>query len=100
MSDKIRVNTNSLKGDSDNISLNIKNIKSSMNNLKNNLAKLDSMWDGPSSESFKNAFNRDVEALNTVIENLASVNSFEINSKSKYEACEQQVGSIVSGIKV
>jgi WXG100 family type VII secretion target len=100
MADKIKINTGSLNSDAENISTNIKNMKTALKNLKASLAKLDSMWDGPSSESFKKAFNNDVTALQNVIDNLSNLNTYEKNAKTKYDNCEKQVGNLVSSIRV
>ncbi len=100
MATKIKVNTNSLKSDASSIEASIKRINISLKNLQSDLIKLDSMWDGPASETFKVAYNSDIEALRTVISNLTKLNNYEKTARNKYDSCEQKVGSIVSSIKV
>ena len=100
MSDKIKINTNSLKSDATSIGTSIQNMSRSLSNLKSDMQKLDSMWDGPASETFKAAYNSDISMLNNVISNLKKINNFETTACKKYKSCEQKVGSIVSSIKV
>lgn len=100
MVSKIKINTGSLKSDASSIEASIKRINSSLESLRSDLVKLDSMWDGPASETFKAAYNSDIEALTTVISNLTKLNNYEKNARTKYDSCEQKVGSIVSSIKV
>lgn len=100
MASKIKINTNSLKADASSIGSSIQKINKSLTNLQSDMAKLDAMWDGPASESFKIAYKSDISALNTVISNLKKLNNFENTARTKYDSCEQKVGSIVSSIKV
>lgn len=78
----------------------IAGIKSDLSGIKQNLSQLDAMWDGPSSEAFKKVFWDDLNAMETVIKNIESIHSYEVNAKSKYESCESRVGGIVAGIRV
>lgn len=100
MASKIKINTGSLKSDTSSIGTSIQKIEKTLTNIQNDLTKLDSMWDGPASETFKVAYNSDIAALKTVISNLKKLNDFEISAREKYDSCEQKVGSIVSSIKV
>lgn len=96
----IKVNTNRLSTDADTVAGMISGIKSELNGMKQNVAQLDGMWDGPSSEAFKKAFQDDMNAMETIVKNLESIHSYEVNAKSKYESCENRVGGIVAGIRV
>lgn len=100
MADKIKVNTTRLGTDAESVKSNIQKIKKSMEDMKKDVTQLDSMWDGPTSEAFKKAFQDDMNALNTIIKNLEQIYNFETTAKSKYESCERQVASKVSGIRV
>lgn len=100
MASKIKINTGSLKSDAFSIGTSIQKIEKSLANLQSDLTKLDSMWDGPASETFKAAYNSDIAALKTVISNLKKLNNFETSAREKYDSCEQKIGSIVSSIKV
>lgn len=100
MSAKIKINTNSLKSDVSSISSSIQAMSKSLAILQSELQKLDGMWDGPASETFKAAYMNDISALNTVISNLKKLNSFESRARERYDSCEQKVSGIISGIRV
>ena len=96
----IKINTNRLNTDAETVAGMISGIKTELNGMKQNVAQLDSMWDGPSSEAFKKAFQDDMNAMETIIKNIESIHSYEVNAKSKYESCENRVSGIVAGIRV
>ena len=99
-SDKIKINTGSLKSDAETIRANIAEMKKLMTDLQNSLTQLDAMWDGPTSEAFKSVFHSDVNALDRVISYLNEINKFEDKAKADYEKCERYVGEIISAIRV
>lgn len=100
MGNYIKVNTNRLNGDAETIARLIQSIKTELGNMKQSVAHLDGMWDGPGSEAFKSAVQDDMNAMETVLRNVESIHSYEVNAKTKYESCERRVGDIVAGIRV
>ena len=58
MAEKIVVNTNRLGQDAESVETYIAKIKKQITEMKSSVSDLDAMWDGPSSEAFKKAFNR------------------------------------------
>lgn len=98
--EKIRVNTGRLKTDAEQVLGCIKDMKSEMSKMKESVAQLDQMWDGPSSEAFAKVFQDDMEALNTILENLDKVYEYEVTAKEKYEECENKVSDLISQIRV
>lgn len=100
MAEKIKVNTNRLGTDADSVRTNILKMKQSMKSLKEEAAKLNGMWSGATNDTFKKAFEDDVNALNTMLSNLDKIYSFETNAKTKYETCEKKVTSLASGMRV
>ncbi len=100
MASIIKVNTSRLGSDADKVQSSISQMRKQMETMKVQVSQLDKMWDGPSSEAFKNAFHDDMNMLNTILKNLDKIYKFEVNAKKKYEKCEKQVGSIISGIHV
>lgn len=100
MSEKIKVNTNRLGADADSVRASIAKMQQSMKSLKNDAAKLNAMWTGATSDTFKKVFEDDMNALSTMISNLDKIYSFETNAKTKYETCEKKVSSLVSGMRV
>lgn len=93
-----RVSISRLKSDAELVETYIGNMKNKMQNIKNDLAELDAMWDGQASETFKKAFNDDVEALSTLISNLNKLYAYETLAYEKYESYESQVSGVVSGL--
>ncbi len=100
MGNYIKISTDRLNGDAETAAGLIQSIKTELGNMKQSVAQLDGMWDGPGSEAFKRAFQDDMNAMDTVLKNLDNIHSFEVNAKSKYYACERNVGDIVAGIRV
>ena len=97
---KIKVNTVRLKNDSDQVNACIKNMKSEMEKMKESVSQLDQMWDGPSSEAFKKAFQDDMKAFQTILSNLDKIYGYETNAKAKYEDCERKVSDLIAEIRV
>lgn len=100
MAQKIKVNTSRLNSDSSQISECIRAMKTEMDKMKTSVSQLDTMWDGESSEAFKNTFNGDMEAMSQIISTLEKFQQDEMNAKKKYDSCESRVGSLISGIRV
>ena len=100
MGNYMKVNTNRLNTDAEIVAGMISGMKTELSNMKEDVTKLDSMWDGPSSEAFKENFHNDMNSVETIIKNIESIYSYEINAKDKYESCENKVGSIIAGIRV
>ena len=100
MADLIKVNTNRLRRDVSDISGHLKGIKKEIQDLRTHNTALDAMWDGPSSETFKAAFENDITALEQILESLISLNEYEDNARVKYDECENKVADLVNQIKV
>lgn len=98
--DYIKMNTSRLKGDAESIAGLLQGIKTELENMKQSVTQLDSMWDGPGSEAFKKVFWDDMNAMTELLKNLDSMHSYEVNAKTKYESCENKVGTIVAGIRI
>ncbi len=98
--DVIKVDTNRLNSDAGKIQNSIRRIEAAISNLKSDAAQLDQMWDGPSSEAFKHAFNNDMAALNSLLSNFRHIYNYEMNAKQRYERCENKAGSLVEGIHI
>ena len=94
------MNTNRLGADADSVAGILNGIKTEFENMKQSVSQLDGMWDGPSSEAFKKAFWDDMNAMAELLKNLESMHSYEVNAKTKYESCENKVGTIVAGIRI
>ena len=100
MADKIRVNTHTLNNDADSVQQCIERMKRSKDNISSAVVTLDGMWDGSSSEAFKSAIQKDLNDLQTIINQLQKIHQYEVTAKDKYNACENRVGEIVRSIKI
>lgn len=100
MADKIKINTSRLKNDASEIKDHINAINKKVKDLRSHNAVLDGMWDGPSSETFKLAFESDITALETILGALGSLNEYEENARQRYDECEDKVADLVNQIKV
>lgn len=100
MAEKIVVNTTKLGNDAQSVGTYIANIKKQIGEMKNSVSELDAMWDGPSSEAFKKAFQQDMKAMGEIIKGLEDIKNYEDTAKKKYEKCENKVSSLISEIKV
>lgn len=98
--DYIKMNTSRLNGDAQSIAGLLQGIKTQLEQMKQSVNQLDSMWDGPGSEAFKKVFQDDMSAMAELLKNLESMHSYEVNAKTKYESCENKVGTIVAGIRI
>lgn len=98
--EKIKVNTNRLKNDSDQVSDSITKMRSEMSKMIESVSQLDKMWDGPSSEAFAQVFQNDMDALSTLLDNLDKIYKYETTAKSKYDTCENRVSQLITGIQV
>lgn len=94
----IKTNTNRMRGDVEGLDAQIRNMNRAYQALQQKKGELDVMWDGPASESFKNAFQDDLTALQTMIQNMQKLSAYENTAKGKYEQCENRVSEIISGI--
>ena len=54
--EKIKVSTSRLSKDSEKVKQGIDNISKKLSEMENSVSELDKMWDGESSEAFKQAF--------------------------------------------
>ncbi len=100
MADLIKVNTNRLNSDQKEIGDHIRAMQRLVSDLRSHNSALDSMWDGPSSDAFKAAFESDIAALEEILKALSGINKYEDNARSKYDACEQKVGELIDQIKI
>ncbi|MDO5410937.1 MAG: WXG100 family type VII secretion target [Lachnospiraceae bacterium] len=96
----IKINTNRLKTDADQIENVICSMEKKKEKLQAELEHLNSMWEGPAKESFTKAFRSDLKILDSVLKNLRTIQRYEVQSKEKYDNCENRVHELVSGIKV
>ncbi|MDO4555392.1 MAG: WXG100 family type VII secretion target [Lachnospiraceae bacterium] len=100
MANEIKVSTNRLKSDADQVNSLIQKMEQTMTSMKSNITQLGTMWEGPTKKAFMAAFESDRQAADGVLKELKAMHSFEEQAKTQYERCENQVSSLVSGIRI
>lgn len=97
---KIKVNTISLKRDTESISQSLKNIKNKMTAMESDVTQLNGMWEGDANKAFNKAFQDDIKALELICEGIQSIINYESNAKKEYDSCEKKVSSLIDSISV
>ena len=92
----IKTNTDRMRTDVEGLSGAVDRINNLCNDLQQKKENLDSMWDGPASEAFKDAFQGDLTALTAMIENLKRMYRYEGTAREKYDNCENQIAGMIS----
>lgn len=97
---KIKVNTATLKKDTDSISQMLKDIKRKMKAMQSDVNALNGMWTGDANKEFNKAFQDDIKDLSDVCDNIQSIIDYERKAKSEYDSCEQKVSDLIDSIAV
>lgn len=96
---KIKVSTEELKSDAQSVESSIRQLENEINKLEQEFTALNSMWDGPASETFLVVFKTDLDELRKLVQDLRSFNTFETTAVNKYNQCENEVGRVVSSLR-
>lgn len=97
---KIKINTSTLKKDTDSITQALKDIKKKIKAMQTDVNVLNGMWKGEANESFNKAFQDDITDLGHICDNIQSVIDYETKAKTEYDACEKKVSDLVDSITV
>ncbi|MBR3007933.1 MAG: hypothetical protein IKI35_01750 [Stomatobaculum sp.] len=97
---KIEVNTNTLKGDVDKFIVELQHLKEDVNKLRETSSQLSSMWDGIAKQATVAAVSDDIGKLELLIKAMEDFTRATDTVRGNYDRCEQNVGSIVSSLKV
>lgn len=100
MADIIKVNTVTLKNDAQDISTRLGNIAQKIQSMKDDVKELNSMWEGAANKKFNSVFLEDIQSLAELCDLLNGIVAFETNAKTKYDKCENQVGTLVDQMKI
>lgn len=98
--EKIRINTNRLYEDLEQMNQLVSSMNKGMNDMQEDMQSLDNMWDGPGSETFKQAVAEDIEAMHVVLASLRQIHKFAENAKGKYEVCEQETVAVIDSLRI
>lgn len=97
---KIKINTSTLKRDTDSISQALNDIKKKIQAMQTDVKALNAMWTGEANEAFNQAFQDDITDLGLICDNIQSVINYEKNAKKEYDACEQKVSDLIDSITI
>ena len=97
---KIEVNTSTLKGDVDKFRAELQGLKGDVTKLRETSNQLSSMWDGIAKQATVAAVSDDIGRLELLIKAIEEFTNATDTARSNYDRCEQNVGSIVSSLKV
>ena len=97
---KIEVNTSTLKSDVDKFRSEIQGLKGDVTKLRETSNQLSSMWDGIAKQATVAAVNDDIGRLELLSKAIEEFTNATDTARSNYDRCEQNVGSIVSSLRV
>ena len=101
MADIIKVNTELLHKTTEAITTDLVSIRKDADELKIQIEEMNAMWIGDANKAFNAAFQGDVEALQTMSNNIDEIIvNYEITAKKEYDTCETNVDSLISAIKI
>ena len=95
---RIKVSTTELQSYAQSVEENIKKLEAEIGKLEQELNTINTMWEGPASETFFLVFQTDIEELRNLLRDLQSFNTYENNAVSKYNRCESEVGRLVDSL--
>lgn len=97
---KIKINTASLKRDTDNIKKMLSDIEKKAIKMQTDVVQMNGMWEGEANMAFNKVFQDDITALRTVIKEVQGIVDYEENAKKEYDNCETRVSELVDSISV
>lgn len=97
---KLSVETDMVKTDTDNMDENIKKIKKAGDDIKSNIISLNSMWEGEAKDAFVQQCDSDIKELYSIINDMEIFIKKWRDAKQKYDECEVRVGDLINAIKV
>lgn len=100
MSHYIKINTSALRNDSRKIEDMAQNAEKELNEVYSLMEILDSKWDGPANEAFRQQFQGDYESFKAACSYVKSFANQLENAAKEYESCEDAINSAVKAIRV
>lgn len=100
MSNIIRVNTTTLKKDTDSIVTELNKVRKRIAAMKTDVKELNKMWEGEANKAFNQAFEDDITELEQICEMFDELVKYEQTAKKEYDTCEREVGALVDSISI
>lgn len=100
MNHYIKINTESLKSDSNKISELALSAEKQLQKIYSEVEALDSMWDGPTNEAFVKQFAQDYELFKNICSFVKAFADDMNNAAIEYDRCENSVNDAIKAIRV
>lgn len=100
MQQEIAVNTSTLASDIETLQRQLDSIKSDMNKMYEAVRSLNSMWDGPANEAFKQQFQADQTDMKTLCDTVQKIINCMTYAKDEYNTCENEISGIIASIRI
>jgi len=97
---EIAINTSTLAGDISELQNALGNARNALTQMFNHLTELDAMWDGSANDAFRKQFANDYENAKNLCNTIDSLLGNMRYAREQYDACENEVNSIVSAISI
>lgn len=96
----IEVDTVILKTDVDDINAELQGLRADSGRLAQAAAELGATWEGNSKAAFMAGVNDDISRLNALLEQMEKYTNLTEEARTNYETCENEVGSLISGLRI
>ena len=100
MAAKIKVNTGSLDQTRKEIEGRLNQTQKSIEEISQAMSALNSMWEGEAHTAFAKEIAEDIQQLQNMCDGVQDIIRYESNAVTEYNKCEQQVGEIISQIRI
>ena len=98
--EKLSIETSKLNGDVESLNARVASLRKKGSEMMAGINALSAMWEGEAKNAFVTQFEADYQQLNNLIDAIEVLIGDLKNAKEQYEKCEQEVGTIISAIKV
>ncbi len=100
MQNEIAVNTEILGRKVSDLDGELSGIRSGINQMFDAVAELDTMWDGPANDAFRQQFLLDKNEMQDLCKELEGIFHSMDNAKKEYEQCENDVRQLIAEIRI
>lgn len=97
---EIEIETRRLQNDIDRLSELLRKLRATGKEMMAGIQALSASWEGDAKEAFTLQFQKDYQFLNSTEDLLEELIGQLQYARQEYDACESNVGSIISSIKV
>lgn len=94
------VDMQTLSTDISSMETTVASIRSNMTNMFDEITALETMWEGPAKEAFKQQFLLDQAAFEELCTAIDGMIDSMKEANTTYQNCEEQVGEVIDTIKI